>query len=271
MILFPSSKLNIGLQITAKRSDGFHNLKTVFYPFPLNDVLEIIEEKDQKSGTCIFTSTGLPIPGTGENLCEKAYMLLHEQFKLPAVRIYLHKIIPMGAGLGGGSSDATSTLKLLNQLFKLGLTNDALKEKALMLGSDCPLFVEECPQYAEGRGELLRAIDLNLKGKHLLLVYPRIHISTAEAFANVLPREQASCEVWIEKDLSTWKKKMVNDFEHSVFPNHPELKNIKEKLYSIGADYAAMSGSGSTLFGVFSEAIPKTDWPSDYFVWQTQL
>lgn len=270
MILFPSSKLNIGLQITAKRPDGFHNLQTVFYPFPLNDVLEIIEDKNQKRGSCVFASTGLPIPG-GENLCVKAYELLHQDHDLPAVRIYLHKVIPMGAGLGGGSSDAAFTLKLLNKLFDLGLSKESLKKKALALGSDCPFFIEDGPQYAEGRGELLSPVDVNFKGKYLLIVNPKIHIATAEAFSNVVPQEQISCKELVEKDLLTWKTNVVNDFERSVFPIHPELKSIKGKLYSIGADYAAMSGSGSTLFGIFSKPIPKTDWPLDYFVWQTQL
>ena len=270
MILFPPSKLNIGLQITAKRSDGFHNLQTVFYPFPLKDVLEIIEDENQARGHCVFSSTGLAIP-EGENLCVKAYKLLHQQFDLPAVRIYLHKIIPMGAGLGGGSSDAAYTLRLLNTLFGLGLSNDSLREFALQLGSDCPLFIEDGPQYAEGRGELLSSLDVNLKGKYLLVVNPKIHVSTAEAFANITPKLAASCKSWVEKDLSTWKGNVHNDFEVSVFPKHPQLNDCKEKLYAMGADYASMSGSGSTLFGIFSDSIPNTEWPSDYFVWQTVL
>ena len=270
MILFPPSKLNIGLQITAKRPDGFHNLQTVFYPFALKDVLEIIEDKDKRRGACEFFSSGLPIP-EGENLCVKAYKILHKQYDLPAVRIYLHKIIPMGAGLGGGSSDAAYTLRLLNQLFGLELSKDTLKEFALRLGSDCPLFIEDGPQYAQGRGELLSPVGVNVKGKYLLIVNPQIHIATAEAFANVSPQAAASCKTWVEKDLSTWKANVVNDFECSVFPKYPELKNTKEKLYAMGADYASMSGSGSTLFGIFSESIPDTEWPSDYFVWQTVL
>ena len=167
MIEFPPAKLNLGLQIIAKRTDGYHDLQTVFYQFPLNDVLEIIKDDSLEPGQCRLISSGLPIPG-GENLCEKAYKLLHKSHPLPGVRIYLHKIIPMGAGLGGGSSDAAYTLKLLNTMFDLKLSNDELKAFALILGSDCPLFIDDKPQYAEGRGELLSSVNINLTGKYLL-------------------------------------------------------------------------------------------------------
>jgi len=270
MILFPPAKLNLGLQIIAKRSDGYHNLQTVFYQFPLKDVLEIIEDNSLQSGACVFKSTGLLIPD-GENLCVKAYKLLDGVYSLPGVRIYLHKMIPMGAGLGGGSSDAVYALKSLNILFDLKISADKLKEYALILGSDCPLFVDETPQYAEGRGELLNKINVDLKGKYLLLIHPNIHISTSEAFATILPKESNSCKCIVEKDINHWKIDLVNDFESSVFPNYPELADIKEKLYSLGADYAAMSGSGSTMFGIFSNPISHNDWPAHYFVWQSVL
>jgi len=270
MILFPTAKLNLGLQITAKRTDGYHNLQTVFYQFPLKDILEIVEDSTLGDGKCEFKSTGLPIP-RGENLCVRAYKLLNEKLTLPGVRIYLHKIIPMGAGLGGGSSDAAYTLSLLNTLFKLNLSIDELREFALRLGSDCPLFIENEVQYAEGRGEILSKINLNLKGMYLLIVNPKVHISTAQAFANIIPVDSPSCKSIVEQAVNTWKTDLVNDFEASIFPTYPELKVIKDKLYSLGADYAAMSGSGSTLFGLFSDEIPTTDWNEDYFVWQTQL
>ena len=270
MILFPTAKLNLGLQIIAKRTDGYHNLQTVFYQFPLKDVLEIVEDSTLDDGMCVFKSTGLPIPG-GENLCVRAYKLLNAKRPLPGVRIYLHKIIPMGAGLGGGSSDAACTLRLLNTLFKLSLSLDALREFALQLGSDCPLFIESEVQYAEGRGEILSKINLNLKGMYLLVINPNVHISTAEAFANIKPIVAPSCKIILEQELRSWKLDLVNDFEASIFPAYPELKVIKDKLYSLGADYAAMSGSGSTLFGLFSNEIPITDWNEDYFVWQSCL
>jgi 4-diphosphocytidyl-2-C-methyl-D-erythritol kinase len=270
MILFPTAKLNLGLQITAKRTDGYHNIQTVFYQFPLKDVLEIVEDSTLVCGKCVFKSTGLPIP-VGENLCVRAYNLLNVKIPLPGVRIHLHKIIPMGAGLGGGSSDAAYTLSLLNILFKLNLSVDELREFALELGSDCPLFIESEVQYAEGRGEVLTKINLNLKGMHLLVINPNIHISTAEAFVNIKSSVVPPCKVIIEQDISAWKQVLVNDFEASIFPTYPELKVIKDKLYALGADYAAMSGSGSTLFGLFKDEVPTEDWDKDYFVWNTRL
>lgn len=270
MILFPTAKLNLGLQITAKRTDGYHNLQTVFYQFPLKDILEIVEDSSLGDGNYEFKSTGLPIP-RGENLCVRAYKLLNEKWSLPGVRIYLHKVIPMGAGLGGGSSDAAYTLRLLNTLFRLNLSHKELREFALRLGSDCPLFIENKVQYAEGRGEILTKINLNLNGMYLLIVYPKIHISTAQAFANIKPVDSHSCKSIVGQAVANWKTNLVNDFEASIFPNYPELKSIKDKLYALGADYAAMSGSGSTIFGLFTDKIPSTEWPEDYFVWQTCL
>ena len=177
----------------------------------------------------------------------------------------------MGAGLGGGSSDAAYTLSLLNILFKLNLSVDELREFALELGSDCPLFIESEVQYAEGRGEVLTKINLNLKGMHLLVINPNIHISTAEAFVNIKSSVVPPCKVIIEQDISAWKQVLVNDFEASIFPTYPELKVIKDKLYALGADYAAMSGSGYTLFGLFKDEVPTEDWDKDYFVWNTRL
>jgi len=270
MIEFPPAKLNLGLQIIAKRTDGFHDLQTVFYQFPLNDILEIIKDDSLQPGQCRLISSGLPIPG-GENLCEKAYKLLHKFHHLPGVRIYLHKIIPMGAGLGGGSSDAAYTLRLLNMIFDLKLSKDELKAYALSLGSDCPLFINDMTQYAEGRGELLSPMNIDLKGKYLLLVYPGIHVSSKDAYSNITPKVSKSCKHTVESDISCWPRDLVNDFEAYVITNHPELSVIKEQLYTLGADYAAMSGSGSSFFGIFSNPISYKDWPSHYFVWQSVL
>ena len=270
MIEFPPAKLNLGLQIIAKRTDGFHDLQTVFYQFPLNDVLEIIKDDSLEPGHCSFISTGLPIPN-GENLCEKAYKLLHEFHPLPGVRIYLHKIIPIGAGLGGGSSDAAYTLKLLNMMFDLKLSNDELKAFALILGSDCPLFIDKNPQYGEGRGEVLSPVNIDLTGKYLLLVYPGIHVSSKGAYSNVIPKVSRSCKQAVESDIKSWRFDLVNDFEAYVIPNYPELAGIKEQLYTLGADYAAMSGSGSSFFGIFSNPISYKVWPSHYVVWQSVL
>ena len=270
MIEFPPAKLNLGLQIIAKRTDGFHDLQTVFYQFPLNDVLEIIKDDSLEPGQCKLISSGLPIPA-GENLCETAYKLLHKYHSLPGVRIYIHKIIPMGGGLGGGSSDAAYTLKLLNTMFDLKLSNDELKAFALILGSDCPLFIDNNPQYGEGRGEVLSPVNIDLTGKYLLLVYPGIHVSSKGAYSNVIPKVSRSCKKVIESDIKSWRFDLVNDFEAYVIPNYPELAGIKEQLYALGADYAAMSGSGSSFFGIFSNPISYKGWPSHYFVWQSVL
>ena len=270
MIEFPPAKINLGLQIIAKRTDGFHDLQTVFYQFPLNDVLEIIKDDTLEYGHCILISSGIPIP-SGENLCEKAYKLLNEFHPLPGVRIYLHKIIPMGAGLGGGSSDAAYTLKLLNIIFDLKLSNDELKAFALILGSDCPLFIDDNPQYGEGRGEILSSVNIDLKGKYLLLVHPSIHVSSKGAYSNVIPKVSKSCKNIVESDMKNWRFDLINDFEPYVILDYPELAGIKEQLYSLGADYAAMSGSGSSFFGIFSKPIPHKVWPSNYFVWQSIL
>lgn len=270
MILFPPSKLNLGLQIIAKRSDGFHDLQTVFYQFPLCDILEILKDDSLEAGTCQFSSSGLSIPG-GENLCELAYYLLAKDYKLPGVRIVLHKIIPMGAGLGGGSSDAVYTLKLLNQKFNLNINTVKLKEYALILGSDCPLFLANSPQYAQGRGELLEEVVVDLSGMHLVVVNPRIHISTAEAFSNIQAREQYSCKEIVLSEISSWKANLKNDFEASIFPYFPELMDLKSRLYDLGATYAAMSGSGSTMFGLFENNVDTDVFPEDYFVWQCKL
>ena len=270
MILFPPSKLNLGLQIIAKRIDGYHNLQTVFYQFPLKDVLEILKDDSLSAGTCLFNSSGLLIP-SGQNLCEKAYYLLTKDFNLPGVHIHLHKIIPMGAGLGGGSSDAAYTLRLLNVLFDLKISAAKLMEYAIELGSDCPFFIHDYPQYAEGRGEVLEKIDIDLKGKHLLIINPNIHISTQEAFATIKPTEAISCKEIVLQDISTWKENLSNDFEASIFPKYPVLKTLKNKLYDLGALYASMSGSGSTMYAIFNEAVNIETLPKEHFTWQGKL
>ena len=270
MIGFPPSKLNLGLQIIAKRTDGYHDLQTIFYQFPLYDILEIIIDESLEPGQCKLISSGLTIL-KGENLCEKAYKLLHKSHHLPGVKIFLHKIIPIGAGLGGGSSDAAYTLKLLNMMFNLKLSNDELKALALILGSDCPLFINHNPQYGEGRGEVLSHVDIDLSGKYLLLIHPGIHVSSKSAYLNVIPKVSRSCKLIVQGDIKSWRHDLVNDFEAYVIQNYPELADVKAKLYAMGADYAAMSGSGSSFFGIFSNPISHKDWPSNYFIWKTVL
>ena len=257
MIVFPNCKINLGLQILDKREDGFHNLETIFYPVPLKDALEIIpfESKEQ----VIFNSSGNLINGeTKDNLCLRAYYLLKKDFPdLPAVKIHLHKNIPMGAGLGGGSADAAFTLQLLNKLFTLNITTEKLHDYSLQLGSDCPFFIINAPCIGTGRGEVLQEIELDLSGYKIVLVNPSIHVNTGEAFSNLnlAPKSLSrnSLKNKIQQPIETWKYNVENDFELPVFKKYPVIKNIKEQLYHQGAAYAAMSGTGSTVFGFFKK------------------
>lgn len=248
MISFPNAKINLGLQIIRKRTDGYHDISSLFVPIPLCDVLEVIESKEFS-----FTSSGLPIPGPQEhNLCIKAYHLLKEEFRLPAVAIHLHKVIPMGGGLGGGSANGAFLLKMLNDKFALGLSERTLEGYAARLGSDCPFFIRNQPAIASGTGTALRPTEFSLKGYHLLLLFPGIHVGTREAYAGVKPAEpQTAIEAIISEPVAMWKSRLVNDFEVSVFPQHPLLGDLKKQLYDLGAAYASMTGSGSTIYGIF--------------------
>jgi 4-diphosphocytidyl-2-C-methyl-D-erythritol kinase len=268
MVVFPNAKINLGLRVKAKRDDGYHELDTVFFPIPLTDVLEVITDPSLENGFA-FSQTGLSIPGdASNNLCSRAYALLKKDHpSIPSVKVHLHKLIPMGAGMGGGSSDGAFMLRLINEKYNLDLDNEALKAYALKLGSDCPFFIYNQPCHARGRGELMDPIKVDLKNKTLVLVCPGIHISTAEAFANIrLSPNAPSTASIVMNPLETWKEHLINDFEHTVFPFHPELKEIKERLYENGAVYAAMSGSGSTIYGIFNDKAPVMTWPSHYQV-----
>lgn len=254
MVIFPNCKINLGLQILQKRADGFHDLETVFYPIPLKDVIEAV-----RSDTFQFTSTGLLIEGDfTDNICYKAWKLLETRHSVPPVHLHLHKIIPTGAGLGGGSSDAAFTLKLLNQLFQLKLSTETLIDYALELGSDCPFFIINKPAFAKGRGEILRTIALDLSGYTFVLVNPGIHVNTAWAFThlalnNTKPKH-GNIQQTISLPVIEWKEKLFNDFENVVFEKHPAIQHIKETLYASGAIFASMSGSGSTVFGIFEKS-----------------
>lgn len=252
MITFPNAKINLGLNITEKRPDGYHNLETIFYPIPLEDALEITVLNSPENKFSLHQS-GLEIAGDpGTNLVVKAYKLLDEKFHLPSVDIYLYKNIPSGAGLGGGSSDAAFMLKLLNDKFSLKLSDKTLEEYAAILGADCAFFIKNTPTFAEGIGNLFSPVTLSLKGYQLVLVKPDIFVSTREAFAQIRPHKpEHSLREIIAAPIEQWKDCMVNDFEESVFPQHPAIGKIKEDLYNEGAIYAAMSGSGSSVFGIF--------------------
>lgn len=256
MIAFPNCKINLGLSIVAKRADGYHELETVFYPVGLQDMVELIHSNEPDTSVQ-FTHTGLAIPGdASQNLCIKAYELLKKDFpNLPKVKIHLHKHIPMGAGLGGGSSDGTAVLSLLNTQFNLGLHTHQLIDYAAQLGSDCPFFVHNTACLATGRGEILQPIALDLSNYQFVLVHPGIHVSTAWAFGQLYPHTKSTpiAEI-ITQPIETWRNVLVNDFEAPLFEAHPLLANIKAQLYQQGAVYASMSGSGSSLFGIF----PKT-------------
>lgn len=265
MINFPGCKINLGLRILRKRADGYHDIESVFFPVPLNDIVEVV--KAPSNSPIVFSASGLEIPGDiSENLCVKAYHLLQSSYALSSVSIHLHKEIPMGAGLGGGSADGTSTLFMLNELFNLKLTDEKLEGFALQLGSDCPFFVKNQPALVEGRGEKIKPVSLSLKGYFLVLINDGTHISTQEAYAGVHPKEpDISLEKIIQLPVIEWKNKLINDFEDTVFKKHQQLKEIKRQLYKKGAEYAAMTGSGSTIFGLFKHK-PSFEEPKSGFI-----
>ncbi|HEX4373843.1 MAG TPA: 4-(cytidine 5'-diphospho)-2-C-methyl-D-erythritol kinase [Puia sp.] len=251
MLTFPNCKINLGLNIIGRRADGYHNIETVFYPIQINDVLEIVPADEFK-----FSISGLVVDGNAnDNLCVKAYSLLKKNFpQLPAVNILLHKAIPTGAGLGGGSADGAFTLILLNEKLQLNLSTAQLIGYALQLGSDCPFFIINKPCFASGRGEILEPLEIDLSKYSFLLVHPNIHINTAWAFSQLnISDKNFSIKEIIAQPISSWEEKLQNDFEGPVFNKYPELKMIKEKLYDAGALYASMTGSGSSIFGIFEK------------------
>lgn len=263
MVIFPNAKINLGLYITEKRTDGYHNLVTIFYPVPITDIVEFIPAENfsfQTSGLTIDTNP------TG-NLCIKAYQLLKNKCpQLPPIQLYLHKLIPMGAGLGGGSADGSFVLTHLNQYFSLGLSQSELLAISLQLGSDCPFFIINSPCLGEGRGELLTPTDISLKGYWLAVIHPNIHVSTAKAFSGIVPKPAPyNLKDQILSPINTWKDWLFNDFETSIFKQFPEIAAIKQTLYQSGAVYAAMSGSGSAVFGLF-EHQPQLQFPKHYHI-----
>ena len=269
MVTFPNCKINLGLHILAKRDDGFHDIETVFYPIHFKDALELITHTNGNTEVD-FTATGLAVDGKPEdNLCIKAYHLLKKDFpQLPHVKIHLHKTIPMGAGLGGGSANAAFMLKLLNQKFNLNLSTPKLLNYSYQLGSDCPFFIINKSCFATGRGEKLEEIPLDLSAYKIVLITPGVHINTGWAFSQIKPAlSKKSIKEIIKQPIETWKDELTNDFENPVFTSHPQIKEIKDTLYQQGALYAAMSGSGSTVFGIFNtEPNNQNKYPVNYFV-----
>lgn len=255
MIIFSNCKINLGLRVLRKRADGYHDLETVFYPVPFNDVIEVIRAGEAPFS---FTTSGLGLDvAPGQNLCMKAYDLLRQTVDLPPMQLHLHKAVPSGAGLGGGSADAAFTLKLLNNKFNLGLSTERLLDLALQLGSDCPFFIINKPCFAAGRGELFEPVDLSrLKNYKLAVVTPGIHVSTAWAFSRLTPRNEGpSVKELITQPVELWRHSLVNDFEEVVFNEYPAIGAIRDRLYELGAVYAAMSGSGSAVYAVFDKDV----------------
>jgi 4-diphosphocytidyl-2-C-methyl-D-erythritol kinase len=270
MLCFPNAKINLGLNIVNKRSDGYHNIETVFCPVSLCDVLDLAPEPGVPGGTINLTITGIPVDGpTASNLCAKAYYLLSGDFKLPSITAHLHKIIPPGAGLGGGSSDAAFMLINLNLLFDLGLTGEQLCDYASRLGSDCAFFIRNYPLFGFERGNIFRELKAFPPELEVVIINPGIHISTVSAYTGVNPRQpQRSLEELVLLPVLEWKNLVFNDFEESIISKYPPVGEIKTALYSLGAVYASMSGSGSSVYGLFHGKAPaiKEQFPG-YFAW----
>ncbi|MGE5425153.1 MAG: 4-(cytidine 5'-diphospho)-2-C-methyl-D-erythritol kinase [Syntrophothermus sp.] len=283
MIVDPNAKINLGLHVHDKGEDGFHNIETVFCPVDLTDMLEVVPSADD---VFLFQSTGLPIPGdTAGNLCVKAYELMKKDHDLPAVKIHLHKTIPMGAGLGGGSADAAFMIRALNQLFGLDLADEKMMEYTRQLGSDCTFFIRNKVSFGYGRGDQLEPITLDLSGYTIVVIVPLVHINTAKAYS-MIDEQRAADPAGIFRDVhkachlinvvesgpASWSSLVQNDFEMPVFSAHPLLAGIKQQMYDHGAVYASMSGSGSAIYGVFPREMEiEKDAFGDYFFWQGKM
>ena len=266
MLYFPNAKINLGLHITGKRSDGYHTIETIFYPIPLTDALEAVKSEETS-----FTQTGIKLDSSPEdNLVMKAYNLMLKKYKIPPLDIYLKKAIPSGAGLGGGSSDAAFALKLFNNLCECNIEDSKLEKMAASIGADCPFFIRNKPVVATRTGNIFKPSDISLKGYTIYLIKPPVAVSTKEAYSNVKPKKpDFSLEKLPSIPVREWRNVLKNDFEPSVFDKYPVIGDIKDKLYSLGAEYAAMSGSGSAVFGIFKNAISPS-FP-DCFVWKGTL
>lgn len=262
MILYPNAKINIGLNVVEKRPDGYHNLETVFYPIPVQDALEVTPAQSLSSEKGYQLKVmGTVLDGSpDDNLIVRAYRLLRDEYRLPPVTLHLYKHIPTGAGLGGGSADAAFTIRALNDQFKLNLSDEKMEELAAKLGADCAFFIKNKPVFATGIGNEFHSLELSLKGKVLVLVKPDTFVSTKDAYALVNPKKpEKSLPELLAQPIEMWKDTIVNDFEMSVFKKYPEIACIKDKLYDLGAVYASMSGSGSSVYGIFDAPIDNVD------------
>ncbi|HVG40413.1 MAG TPA: 4-(cytidine 5'-diphospho)-2-C-methyl-D-erythritol kinase [Chitinophagaceae bacterium] len=270
MITFSNCKINLGLRVLDKRPDGYHNIESIFYPIYWQDAIEIIQKDSKPSAETTIDTTGNSLDiNPKDNICYKAYSILKKEFtELPPVHIHLHKTIPTGAGLGGGSANGAFTLMLLNKKFNLRLTEEELSAYALMLGSDCPFFINNKPCLASGRGEKLLPLALDLSAYKFIIVNPSIHVSTSWAFSQLHKKESStSLQTIIQQPITAWKNELGNDFEDAIFETYPAIKELKKHLYSAGAVYASMSGSGSTVYGLFPKDVtPNMQLPLHYLV-----
>ena len=268
MLGFANSKINLGLNVLSRRQDGYHDISTCFYPVRWNDILEIVP---LSKGKTYLKITGLEIPpGKDENLCLKAYRLMKKDFDIPEVGIHLHKQIPTGSGLGGGSSDASRTLMLLNSMFNIFLDDEVLSWYALKLGSDCPFFIHNNPVLASGRGEVFEEINVDLSGRYIIIVNPGFAISTQEAYRHLKPAipDLSVRDILGEKPVEEWKGILTNDFENFAFQKYPVLGDIKNKFYDSGALYSSMTGSGSGMYGIFADPPRELpEFPAEYITW----
>lgn len=270
MVVFPNAKINLGLNIVSKRKDGYHDLETVFYPVPLTDVLEINLSK----GNNEFKFSGIEIDSALlENICYKAYMNFKRYFNLPKITCLLHKTIPIGAGLGGGSADGAFMIKLLNDFFKLNLSDNIMESYSSKLGADCAFFIKNKPVFAQKIGDKLETIEISLKGRSIVIVKPPINISTKEAYSSIKPKKpNSSIKSIITKPIELWRNELFNDFEAPIFRKYPQIKEIKEELYNRGAIYSSMSGSGSSVYGIFDNPTNlKAAFPDSFFYWSDNL
>jgi 4-diphosphocytidyl-2-C-methyl-D-erythritol kinase len=252
MVVFPKAKINLGLMITGKRPDGYHDIETIFYPVGLCDAMEVVEDSSGLQ-LDLLTVTGNMLPGNPEeNLVIRAVRKLRERHSFPFLKIHLHKIIPPGAGLGGGSSDAACMIRTINKTFKISLGTDEMKDVVSGLGSDCPFFIDNLPAFATGRGEILRPLKPFFNGLHVMILNPGILISTHEAYENCEPSSpEIHLTDMISRPITEWRELIINDFEKTIFQKYPQIKNIKQALYNAGAIYSSMSGSGSSVYGIF--------------------
>jgi len=272
MVVFPKAKINIGLQITGKRTDGYHDIETLFYPIDLCDALECVVSSDRNKKDHL-TVTGIKTESNIEdNIISKAIRVLRKRYEFPPLKIHLHKAIPVGAGLGGGSSDAAALLKLINRCFRLTIENSDLKAVALELGSDCPFFIDNIPSFGSGRGEILQPVNLVLAGYYFLLLNPGISINTREAYENCTPASPSSTLLELaDRPVADWKDLIINDFENFVFKTHPLIGEIKDNLYRSGAVFSSMSGSGSSVYGLFSKRPNLTENLKEYAIYESYL